>query len=90
MQLGSGSGFFLHKDLTAKLYSHQKEGVLWLWRLHKRNKGGILGDDMGSVVKVPGVLFGSFQDPPSPHPPPGGWGILSSFSPLSGISGLSV
>lgn len=47
VQLGSDTGFFLHKDLTVKLYNHQKEGVLWLWCLHKKNKGGILGDDMG-------------------------------------------
>lgn len=42
-----GSGFYLYKDLHAKLYQHQKEGVLWLWDLHTKNKGGILGDDMG-------------------------------------------
>ena len=42
-----GSGFFLFKDLYSKLYSHQKVGVLWLWKLFKRKKGGILGDDMG-------------------------------------------
>ena len=52
VQLGSDTGFFLHKDLMVKLYNHQKEGVLWLWCLHKKNKGGILGDDMGWVSRT--------------------------------------
>ena len=42
-----GSGFYMYKDLYSKLYNHQKQGVLWMWGLHKKNKGGILGDDMG-------------------------------------------
>ena len=42
-----GNGFYLYKDLYNKLYAHQKEGVLWLWSLYKKKKGGILGDDMG-------------------------------------------
>ena len=47
VQVGGKSGFYLHKDLYGKLYSHQGDGVLWFWGLHKRMKGGILGDDMG-------------------------------------------
>ena len=42
-----GNGFYVYKDLYNKLYAHQKEGVLWLWSLYKKKKGGILGDDMG-------------------------------------------
>ncbi|PIN09400.1 Transcription-coupled repair protein CSB/RAD26 (contains SNF2 family DNA-dependent ATPase domain) [Handroanthus impetiginosus] len=29
------------------LYPHQREGLKWLWSLHCKGKGGILGDDMG-------------------------------------------
>jgi len=29
------------------LYPHQREGLRWLWGLHCRGTGGILGDDMG-------------------------------------------
>lgn len=29
------------------LYPHQREGLEWLWSLHCKGKGGILGDDMG-------------------------------------------
>lgn len=42
-----GEGFYLYQDLYEKLYTHQKEGVLWMWGLFKKKKGGILGDDMG-------------------------------------------
>ena len=44
-----GEGFMIFKELAEKIYSHQKEGVLWMWKLHKKNKGGILADDMGHV-----------------------------------------
>lgn len=30
-----------------KLYPHQKDGINWLWGLHCKGTGGILGDDMG-------------------------------------------
>ena len=42
-----GNGFYMYHELYSKLYNHQKEGVLWLWSLFKKKKGGILGDDMG-------------------------------------------
>lgn len=42
-----GNGFFLYKGLHDKLYDYQREGVLWMWGLYKKHKGGILGDDMG-------------------------------------------
>ena len=44
-----GGGFLIFKELAEKIYSHQKEGVLWMWKLHQKNKGGILADDMGHV-----------------------------------------
>eukprot|EP00242_Pyramimonas_sp_CCMP2087_P001518 CAMPEP_0198226574 /NCGR_PEP_ID=MMETSP1445-20131203/105787_1 /TAXON_ID=36898 /ORGANISM="Pyramimonas sp., Strain CCMP2087" /LENGTH=329 /DNA_ID=CAMNT_0043906405 /DNA_START=96 /DNA_END=1081 /DNA_ORIENTATION=- len=39
--------FVLSARLTNRLYPHQREGVEWLWGLHVKGKGGILGDDMG-------------------------------------------
>ena len=42
-----GDDFRLFRELAEKLYPHQKEGVLWMAGLHKKRKGGILGDDMG-------------------------------------------
>lgn len=47
-----GKGFYLYKDLEKNLYAHQKQGVLWMWGLHQKRKGGILGDDMGCVIHV--------------------------------------
>jgi hypothetical protein len=34
-------------DIFKMLYPHQREGLKWLWVLHCRGTGGILGDDMG-------------------------------------------
>ncbi|XP_064613220.1 DNA excision repair protein ERCC-6-like [Liolophura sinensis] len=58
-----GDGFYLYKDLYEKLYSHQKAGVLWLWGLHQKGKGGILGDDMGlgKTIQVISFLSGMFD-----------------------------
>lgn len=42
-----GKKFHLHKSIADKLYQHQKEGVLWFWKLFRKKSGGILGDDMG-------------------------------------------
>ena len=40
-----------HFNLRAKtahmLYPHQRAGIDWLWSLHTKGMGGILGDDMG-------------------------------------------
>ena len=47
VELEAKTGFYLHRELRGKLYAHQKEGVLWMWKLHKKKKGGILADDMG-------------------------------------------
>jgi SNF2 family DNA or RNA helicase len=44
-----GDGFYLFRELYNQIYEHQREGVLFLWRLFKRKKGGVLGDDMGQV-----------------------------------------
>ena len=33
--------------LEQRMFPHQREGVQWLYNLHHRELGGILGDDMG-------------------------------------------
>ncbi len=40
-------GFSLPKSLFDKLYDYQREGIAWLWNLHRKSPGGILADDMG-------------------------------------------
>ena len=39
--------FSLPSKIATMLYPHQREGLKWLWSLHCKGKGGILGDDMG-------------------------------------------
>ncbi len=39
-------GFQLPCELSDKMFPHQRDGVAWLWGLHKADAGGILGDDM--------------------------------------------
>ena len=51
-----GDGFHLYKELYDKLYKHQREGILWMWGLYKKKKGGILGDDMGLVFLALEIL----------------------------------
>nr|CAB3486296.1 unnamed protein product [Digitaria exilis] len=45
------------------LYPHQREGLRWLWVLHCRGTGGILGDDMGlgKTMQVSAFLAGMFH-----------------------------
>ncbi|CAN6236773.1 unnamed protein product [Urochloa humidicola] len=45
------------------LYPHQREGLQWLWVLHCRGTGGILGDDMGlgKTMQVSAFLAGLFH-----------------------------
>ncbi|XP_064642287.1 DNA excision repair protein ERCC-6-like [Lineus longissimus] len=59
-----GNGFYLYHEIYAKLYQHQKEGVLWLWNLYKKGKGGILGDDMGlgKTIQVIAFLSGMYDN----------------------------
>ncbi|KAF0895629.1 hypothetical protein E2562_013926 [Oryza meyeriana var. granulata] len=45
------------------LYPHQREGLRWLWVLHCKGTGGILGDDMGlgKTMQVSAFLAGLFH-----------------------------
>ncbi|KAH1006602.1 DNA excision repair protein ERCC-6 [Dendroctonus ponderosae] len=45
------------KDAWNKLYEYQKEGVYWLWELHQRSSGGLLGDEMGLGKTVQIIAF---------------------------------
>lgn len=45
------------KDAWNKLYQYQKEGVYWLWELHQRSSGGLLGDEMGLGKTVQIIAF---------------------------------
>ena len=40
-------GFRLPSAIFNRLYDYQRDGVQWMWGLHQRETGGILGDDMG-------------------------------------------
>ncbi|KAL7062266.1 hypothetical protein AAHC03_0640 [Spirometra sp. Aus1] len=50
-------GFCLPKMIYEKLYSYQREGVVWLWNLHKNTCGGILADDMGLGKTFQSIAF---------------------------------
>ncbi|XP_062845103.1 DNA excision repair protein ERCC-6-like [Trichomycterus rosablanca] len=53
-----GSSLMLYKGLYDQLYEHQKEGVAFLYSLHRDGRGGgILADDMGLGKTVQVVSF---------------------------------
>ncbi|XP_069842841.1 DNA excision repair protein ERCC-6-like [Dendropsophus ebraccatus] len=59
-----GSGLMLYKELFNKLFEHQKEGVAFMYSLHRDGrKGGILADDMGlgKTIQVIAFLSGMFD-----------------------------
>ncbi|CAM0949610.1 unnamed protein product [Alopecurus aequalis] len=53
----------LQASIFNKLYTHQREGLIWLWSLHCKGTGGVLGDDMGlgKTMQVSAFLAGLFQ-----------------------------
>ncbi|XP_053328889.1 DNA excision repair protein ERCC-6-like [Spea bombifrons] len=58
------SGLMVYKELYAKLFEHQKEGVAFLYSLYRDGrKGGILADDMGlgKTIQVIAFLSGMFD-----------------------------
>ncbi|KAL4648878.1 DNA excision repair protein ERCC-6-like [Arapaima gigas] len=60
----NNSGLMLYKELHEKLYEHQKEGIAFLYGLHKDGaKGGILADDMGlgKTIQIIGFLSGMYD-----------------------------
>lgn len=37
-------GYFVKKKLFDKMYTHQREGVKWLFSIHQQEKGCVLAD----------------------------------------------
>lgn len=42
-----GLGFFIPGTIWSRLYDYQKQCIHWLWDLHQKSCGGIIGDEMG-------------------------------------------
>ncbi|XP_068871898.1 DNA excision repair protein ERCC-6-like [Aphelocoma coerulescens] len=58
------SGLLIYGEMHGKLFQHQREGVAFLYRLHREGKpGGILADDMGlgKTIQVIAFLSGMFD-----------------------------
>ncbi|XP_066534707.1 DNA excision repair protein ERCC-6-like [Hoplias malabaricus] len=58
------SGLMLYRELYEKLYEHQREGVAFLYGLHRDGRrGGILADDMGlgKTIQVISFLSGMYD-----------------------------
>ncbi|CAM6093032.1 unnamed protein product [Calypogeia fissa] len=55
--------YVLAFKVAHKLYSHQVSGLRWLWGLHLKKMGGILGDDMGlgKTMQTAAFFAGLFQ-----------------------------
>lgn len=59
-----GSGLLVYGEMYEKLFQHQREGVAFLYRLHREGRpGGILADDMGlgKTIQVIAFLSGMFD-----------------------------
>ncbi|NWS44928.1 ERC6L protein, partial [Probosciger aterrimus] len=59
-----GSGLLIYGEMHEKLFQHQREGVAFLYRLHREGlPGGILADDMGlgKTIQVIAFLSGMFD-----------------------------
>uniref|UniRef100_A0A0R3WBW6 DNA excision repair protein ERCC-6 n=1 Tax=Taenia asiatica TaxID=60517 RepID=A0A0R3WBW6_TAEAS len=65
-------GFFLPRGLYDQLYPYQREGVSWLWNLHKTAPGGIVADDMGlgKTLQTIAFLTGYFLSEGATKKPP--------------------
>lgn len=61
--LSRKSIFRLPGIISKMLYPHQRDGLKWLWSLHCKGEGGILGDDMGlgKTMQICGYLAGLFH-----------------------------
>ncbi|XP_012255007.2 DNA excision repair protein ERCC-6-like [Athalia rosae] len=49
--------FKVPMSIWKRLYKYQKVSVKWLWELHGRNLGGLLGDEMGLGKTVQLIAF---------------------------------
>ncbi|KAI4466822.1 snf2/rad54 family member [Holotrichia oblita] len=57
------SGFKISSNIWDNLYSYQQDGVQWLYGLHVKSSGGLLGDEMGlgKTIQVIAFLYGLRQ-----------------------------
>ncbi|CAH8875105.1 unnamed protein product [Trichobilharzia szidati] len=53
-------GFCVPGSIWSRLFDYQKRGVSWLWNLHQKGCGGIVGDEMGlgKTIQVIALLAG--------------------------------
>ncbi|KAF5208145.1 Chromatin remodeling [Thalictrum thalictroides] len=60
---GKPSNYTLPGRVAKMLYPHQRNGLRWLWTLHCKHTGGILGDDMGlgKTMQICSFLAGLFH-----------------------------
>ncbi|XP_017887292.1 DNA excision repair protein ERCC-6-like isoform X2 [Ceratina calcarata] len=49
--------FKVPQSIWKRLYKYQKVSVQWLWELHSRSLGGLLGDEMGLGKTVQVIAF---------------------------------
>lgn len=49
--------FKVPQSIWKNLYQYQKISVQWLWELHNRNVGGLMGDEMGLGKTVQVIAF---------------------------------
>ncbi|GJQ84413.1 hypothetical protein Trydic_g3886 [Trypoxylus dichotomus] len=51
------SGFRVNSKMWNRLYSYQQDAVEWLYGLHIKSTGGLLGDEMGLGKTVQVIMF---------------------------------
>lgn len=58
-----GKGFYIFEGIEKKLYAYQRDGIIWMWELYLKKRGGVLGDDMGlgKTIQVVAFLSGMFD-----------------------------
>ncbi|CAH8664705.1 unnamed protein product [Heterobilharzia americana] len=55
-----GDGFCVPGSIWCRLFDYQRKGVSWLWSLHQKGCGGIVGDEMGlgKTIQIIALLAG--------------------------------
>ncbi|VDP53273.1 unnamed protein product [Schistosoma margrebowiei] len=53
-------GFCVPGSVWCRLFDYQRKGVKWLWDLHQKGYGGIIGDEMGlgKTIQIIALLAG--------------------------------
>ncbi|VDP66113.1 unnamed protein product [Schistosoma mattheei] len=53
-------GFCVPGSIWCRLFDYQRKGVKWLWDLHQKGYGGIIGDEMGlgKTIQIIALLAG--------------------------------